>query len=161
MKEGRGSRRGLAGRQRVEAANGLGWARKWGGFCRGGSGLVGFSGLVVRREGFLLTTLIQSPAPALWSGTYGAAQDLGYKDDAKKKTSLLVEMVFVEASAGMVAGAVYSVITTPLDTVKTRLQVMDNYGDGRPSVTKTCKTLLKQDGKWGFCRRFEPVFLHL
>ncbi|KMT15728.1 hypothetical protein BVRB_3g057090 isoform A [Beta vulgaris subsp. vulgaris] len=155
MKEGRGSRRGLAGRQRVEAANGLGWARKWGGFCRGGSGLVGFSGLVVR------SLLHQHFGRAHMVQPRYNFEDLGYKDDAKKKTSLLVEMVFVEASAGMVAGAVYSVITTPLDTVKTRLQVMDNYGDGRPSVTKTCKTLLKQDGKWGFCRRFEPVFLHL
>lgn len=32
-------------------------------------------------------------------------------------------MVTVQASAGMVAGAVTSVITTPIDTVKTRLQV--------------------------------------
>jgi len=32
-------------------------------------------------------------------------------------------MVTVQATAGMVAGAVSSVITTPVDTVKTRLQV--------------------------------------
>lgn len=35
-----------------------------------------------------------------------------------------VEMVTVQATAGMVAGACSSVITTPIDTVKTRLQVM-------------------------------------
>ena len=34
-------------------------------------------------------------------------------------------MVTVQASAGMVAGACSSVITTPIDTVKTRLQVWE------------------------------------
>ena len=34
-----------------------------------------------------------------------------------------MEMVTVQATAGMVAGACSSVITTPIDTVKTRLQV--------------------------------------
>ncbi|XP_010672583.2 uncharacterized protein LOC104889134 [Beta vulgaris subsp. vulgaris] len=127
---------------------------------------------VMRSEGirgiyrwFLLTALTQSPASALWWGTYGAAQhiiwrNLGYKDEADKKPSL-IEMVTVQASAGMAAGAVSSVITTPLDTVKTRLQVMDNYGDGRPSVTKTSKVLLEQDGLWGFYRGFGPRFLNM
>lgn len=36
-----------------------------------------------------------------------------------------VEMVAVQAAAGMVAGACSSVVTTPIDTVRTRLQVMD------------------------------------
>ncbi|KMT15460.1 hypothetical protein BVRB_3g059650 isoform A [Beta vulgaris subsp. vulgaris] len=116
-------------------------------------------------RGFLLTALTQSPASALWWGTYGAAQhiiwrNLGYKDEADKKPSL-IEMVTVQSSAGMAAGAVSSVITTPLDTVKTRLQVMDNYGDGRPSVTKTSKVLLEQDGLWGFYRGFGPRFLNM
>lgn len=51
-----------------------------------------------------------------------AFRSLGYKDDTGKKPSH-VEMVTVQASAGMVAGACSSVITTPIDTVKTRLQV--------------------------------------
>lgn len=36
-----------------------------------------------------------------------------------------MEMVTVQATAGMVAGACSSVITTPIDTVKTRLQVCE------------------------------------
>lgn len=47
---------------------------------------------------------------------------LGYRDETEKKPSH-VEMVTVQATAGMVAGACSSVITTPIDTVKTRLQV--------------------------------------
>ncbi|KAI4335048.1 hypothetical protein L6164_013731 [Bauhinia variegata] len=122
----------------------------------------GFRGLY---RGFGLTAVTQSPASALWWGSYGAAQhiiwrSLGYKDDAEKKPSHM-EMVTVQATAGMVAGACSSVITTPIDTVKTRLQVMDDYGVGRPSVLKTTKTLLKEDGWWGFYRGFGPRFLNM
>ncbi|KAK6254317.1 hypothetical protein SCA6_015622 [Theobroma cacao] len=82
----------------------------------------GFRGLY---RGFGLTALTNSPASALWSGAYGAAQriiwrSLGYRDDAEKKPSHM-EMVTVQATAGMVAGACSSAITTPIDTVKTRL----------------------------------------
>ncbi|KAK4586368.1 hypothetical protein RGQ29_023497 [Quercus rubra] len=113
----------------------------------------GFRGMY---RGFGLTALTQSPASALWWGAYGAAQhiiwrSLGYRDDMDKKPSH-IEMVTVQATAGMVAGACSSVITTPIDTVKTRLQVMDNFGAGRPSVLKTMRTLLKEDGWQGFYR---------
>ncbi|CAL5184231.1 unnamed protein product [Lathyrus oleraceus] len=122
----------------------------------------GFRGLY---RGFGLTAVTQSPASALWWGSYGAAQhiiwrSLGYKDDMDMKPSH-VEMVTVQATAGMVAGACSSVITTPIDTVKTRLQVMDNYGSGRPSVPKTARTLLNEDGWWGFYRGFGPRFLNM
>ncbi|KAJ4721928.1 solute carrier family 25 member 44-like [Melia azedarach] len=116
-------------------------------------------------RGFGLTALTQSPASALWWGAYGAAQhmiwrSLGYRDDTEKKPSP-AEMVGVQATAGMVAGACSSVLTTPIDTVKTRLQVMDNFGAGRPSVLKTTKALLKEDGWWGFYRGFGPRFLNM
>ncbi|KAL6535654.1 hypothetical protein OROMI_027028 [Orobanche minor] len=85
---------------------------------------------------------------------------LGYKDDFEKKPSH-IELVAVQASAGMVAGACSSVITTPIDTVKTRLQVIDDYGVGRPSVMKTAKSLVKEDGWGGFYRGFGPRFLNM
>lgn len=47
---------------------------------------------------------------------------MGYRDDNDKKPSHL-EMVTVQAMAGTVAGACSSIITTPMDTIKTRLQV--------------------------------------
>ncbi|XP_057959024.1 uncharacterized protein LOC131151693 isoform X2 [Malania oleifera] len=122
----------------------------------------GFRGMY---RGFGLTAVTQSPASALWWGTYGAAQhiiwrSLGYRDDLERKPSH-IEMIAVQASAGMVAGACSSVITTPIDTIKTRLQVMDNYGVGRPSVIKTTKALLKEDGWRGFYRGFGPRFLNM
>lgn len=83
----------------------------------------GFRGLY---RGFGLTATTQTPASALWWGAYGSAQHtiwrtLGYRDDMEEKPSL-VELVTVQGTAGMVAGACSSVITTPIDTVKTRLQ---------------------------------------
>ncbi|WCJ23226.1 Mitochondrial substrate carrier family protein [Euphorbia peplus] len=120
----------------------------------------GFRGLY---RGFGLTALTQSPASALWWGVYGAAQhiiwrSLDYREEEKPSH---MEMVTVQAAAGMVAGACSSVITTPVDTVKTRLQVMDNYGGGRPSVVKTARTLIKEDGCWGFYRGFGPRFFNM
>ncbi|XP_022849365.1 solute carrier family 25 member 44-like isoform X1 [Olea europaea var. sylvestris] len=122
----------------------------------------GFRGMY---RGFGLTAITQSPASALWWGAYGAAQHIiwrsvGYKDDSEKKPSH-VEMITVQATAGMTAGACSSIITTPIDTVKTRLQVIDDYGVGRPSVMKTAKTLLKEDGWRGFYRGFGPRFLNM
>ncbi|KAF7144790.1 hypothetical protein RHSIM_Rhsim04G0245800 [Rhododendron simsii] len=138
-------------------------------FCNGPFDVVrkvikaeGFRGMY---RGFGLTAVTQSPASALWWGAYGAAQhiiwrSLGYIDNMEQKPSHM-EMVSVQATAGMLAGACSSVITTPLDTVKTRLQVMDDYGVGRPSVVKTTKTLLKEDGWRGFYRGFGPRFLNM
>ncbi|KAJ0034088.1 hypothetical protein Pint_24252 [Pistacia integerrima] len=113
-------------------------------------------------RGFGLTALTQSPASALWWDycAFLILRSLGYGDEAEKKPSHM-EMVTVQATAGMVAGACSSVITTPIDTIKTRLQVMDNFGVGRPSVLKTTKTLLKEDGWWGFYRGFGPRFLNM
>ncbi|XP_062108882.1 uncharacterized protein LOC133819608 [Humulus lupulus] len=119
-------------------------------------------------RGFGLTVVTQSPASALWWGVYGAAQhimwrSLGYGDDEREKRPSHMKMVTVQASAGMVAGACSSVITTPIDTIKTRLQVMDDYDGvgGRPSIVKTTKILLKEDGWWGLYRGFGPRFLNM
>ncbi|KAJ6796233.1 putative solute carrier family 25 member 44 [Iris pallida] len=122
----------------------------------------GYRGLY---RGFGLTILTQSPATALWWGVYGAAQhaiwrSLDYGVDSKEKPSEL-DLVTVQATAGTIAGACSSVITTPIDTIKTRLQVMDNFGTGRPSVMKTTKLLLQTDGWMGFYRGFAPRFLNM
>lgn len=51
-----------------------------------------------------------------------SVRSLGYQNDAEKKPSQL-ELVTVQATAGTLAGACSSIITTPIDTIKTRLQV--------------------------------------
>ncbi|RLM92402.1 hypothetical protein C2845_PM08G12000 [Panicum miliaceum] len=139
-------------------------------------------------RGFGITMLTQSPASALWWSAYGGAQhaiwrSLGYGNDSQTKPSQS-ELVAVQATAGTIAGACSSIITTPIDTIKTRLQridlwvvtgrcmieferavdlvpVMDNYGSGRPSVMKTTRLLLDEDGWRGFYRGFGPRFLNM
>ncbi|KAF3334510.1 solute carrier family 25 member 44-like protein [Carex littledalei] len=118
-------------------------------------------------RGFGVTILTNSPASALWWGAYGASQhaiwrSLGYGNgnDSEKKPSQL-ELVGVQATAGTLAGACSSIITTPIDTIKTRLQVMDDYGSGRPSMRKTTRKLLEEDGWRGFYRGFGPRFLNM
>ena len=49
---------------------------------------------------------------------------LGYCEDNTDKNPSHLEMVTVQATAGMLAGALSSLVTTPIDTVKTRLQVI-------------------------------------
>ncbi|EPS72020.1 hypothetical protein M569_02739, partial [Genlisea aurea] len=117
-------------------------------------------------RGFGLTALTQSPASALWWGAYGSSQhmiwrSLGYRDCSQNKPPSHVETVSVAAAAGMVAGACSSVLTTPVDTVKTRVQVIDDYGVGKPSVLNTAKALLKEDGWMGFYRGFGPRFINM
>lgn len=38
---------------------------------------------------------------------------------------------------------------------------MDDFSVGRPSVVKTTKKLLREDGWWGFYRGFGPRFLNM
>ncbi|KAG0448422.1 hypothetical protein HPP92_027841 [Vanilla planifolia] len=114
----------------------------------------GFRGLY---RGFGLTVVTQSPASALWWAVYGGAQHtiwrvLGFGNGIEKKPSQ-IQLVTVQATAGTIAGACSSIMTTPLDTIKTRLQVMDNYGSGRPSVLRTTRLLLEEDG-WRPLPRF-------
>lgn len=47
------------------------------------------------------------------------------EDDVKSEeaTPSLAKIVLVQAGGGLIAGATASCITTPLDTIKTRLQV--------------------------------------
>ncbi|WOL03244.1 solute carrier family 25 member 44-like isoform X1 [Canna indica] len=115
-------------------------------------------------RGFGITIATQSPASALWWGAYGAAQhviwrSLGYDSNAEQKPCQL-ELVTVQATAGTLAGACSSIITTPIDTIKTRLQVMNDY-EGKPSVIKTTRRLYEEDGWRGFYRGFGPRFLNM
>ncbi|KAH0781643.1 hypothetical protein KY290_001241 [Solanum tuberosum] len=74
------------------------------------------------------------------------AWNLGYSDNVDKK-SYHMQMVVVQAIVGLAAGTCSSVI--------------DDYGVGRPSVLKTTKMLLREDGWKGFYRGFGPRFLNM
>ncbi|WMV17310.1 hypothetical protein MTR67_010695 [Solanum verrucosum] len=85
------------------------------------------------------------------------------------------KIVSVQAAGGIIAGATASCITTPLDTIKTRLQsqlrvllfkdlfhalqVMGH--DKRPTARQVVKQLIAEDGWTGFYRGLGPRFVSM
>lgn len=68
-------------------------------------------------------------------------------------------IVLVQGAGGILAGATASCITTPLDTIKTRLQVMGH--EKRPSARQVVKGLIAEEGWKGFYRGLCPRFFSM
>ncbi|XP_062198774.1 uncharacterized protein LOC133901413, partial [Phragmites australis] len=121
-------------------------------------------------RGFGMSILTYAPSNAVWWATYSLSQkkiwsgigcylceygvgvqeiDLGDGDSSLQpgcKTVMIVQGV----SAAMAGGAA-ALVTMPLDTIKTRMQVMG--GDGEAiTVGRTLRRLIKEGG-WGACFR--------
>lgn len=115
-------------------------------------------------RGFGLSVMTYSPSSAVWWASYGSSQRFLWRfleDDAKseKGTPSLPKIVLVQAAGGIIAGATASCITTPLDTIKTRLQVM---GHGKKSsVKQVVKELISEDGWKGVYRGLGPRFVSM
>uniref|UniRef100_M0ZM75 Mitochondrial carnitine/acylcarnitine carrier protein n=1 Tax=Solanum tuberosum TaxID=4113 RepID=M0ZM75_SOLTU len=79
-------------------------------------------------RGFSLSVLTYSPSSAVWWASYGSSQrfiwskllDNGTEHGGPAPSQ--GKIVSVQAAGGIIAGATASCITTPLDTIKTRLQ---------------------------------------
>ncbi|XP_057447739.1 uncharacterized protein LOC130739465 [Lotus japonicus] len=115
-------------------------------------------------RGFGLSVMTYSPSTAVWWASYGSSQRLlwrflGDGDKNEKDTPSLPKIIFVQAAGGIIAGATASCITTPLDTIKTRLQVMGH--EQRSSVKQVVKDLIKEDGWKGVYRGLGPRFFSM
>ncbi|CAN4079486.1 unnamed protein product [Withania somnifera] len=116
-------------------------------------------------RGFGLSVLTYSPSSAVWWASYGSSQRfiwsrlLDNRTDHGGPAPSQGKIVAVQAAGGMIAGATASCITTPLDTIKTRLQVM-GY-DKRPSARQVVKQLIAEDGWTGFYRGLGPRFVSM
>ncbi|KAL6894107.1 hypothetical protein ACP4OV_008205 [Aristida adscensionis] len=111
-------------------------------------------------RGFGLSVMTYSPSSAVWWASYGSSQRiiwsaLGYLNDKEDAPSQL-KIVGVQATGGVIAGAVTSCVTTPIDTIKTRLQVMDNKN--KPKASEVVKRLVAEDGWKGLYRGLGPRF---
>ncbi|KAK4409814.1 Mitochondrial RNA-splicing protein MRS3 [Sesamum angolense] len=69
------------------------------------------------------------------------------------------KIMAVQAAGGIFAAATASCITTPMDTIKTRLQVMGHAK--RLSTRQVVKSLIADDGWTGFYRGLGPRFFSM
>ncbi|KAJ8643784.1 hypothetical protein MRB53_005532 [Persea americana] len=86
-------------------------------------------------------------------------QFLGYGADDKEHVPSQRTLMLVQGTGGIVAGVVASCITTPLDTIKTRLQVMDP--EKRGTARQVVKRLIVEDGWKGLYRGLGPRFVSM
>ncbi|XP_073057442.1 uncharacterized protein [Primulina eburnea] len=115
-------------------------------------------------RGFGLSVMTYSPSSAVWWASYGTSQRifwrlLGHGDEPAGVAPSEGKIAMVQAAGGIFAGATASCITTPLDTIKTRLQVM---GHGKkPTVREVVKNLIADGGMAGFYRGLGPRFFSM
>ncbi|KAM5579493.1 hypothetical protein ABKV19_009329 [Rosa sericea] len=116
-------------------------------------------------RGFGISILTYAPSNAVWWASYSVAQRMvwngvgcycsksnengvnTYRPDSKT-------IMAVQGASAAMAGGMSALITMPLDTVKTRLQVLDGDDNGRrgPSIGQTVRNLVKEGG-WMACYR--------
>ncbi|CAM6107591.1 unnamed protein product [Calypogeia fissa] len=117
-------------------------------------------------RGFGMSVLTYSPSSAVWWAAYGSSQrviwrSLGYGVEAEVEAPSQSRLVLVQAAGGVVAAAVSSVTTTPMDTIKTRLQVLKGEGGGAPTILQTVRSLMKEDGWKGLYKGLGPRFISM
>lgn len=117
-------------------------------------------------RGFAMSVITYCPSAAVWWGAYGTCQHsiwkkLGYTGEIDGQHPSPLLLVSVQGAGGVVAGAASSIITTPLDTIKTRLQVIEGKGGHKPTIRDTVKQLMNEDGWKGFYRGLVPRFLSM
>ncbi|CAA3012345.1 solute carrier family 25 member 44-like isoform X1 [Olea europaea var. sylvestris] len=115
-------------------------------------------------RGFGLSVMTYSPSSAVWWASYGSSQRLiwsllGYGTEHDGPAPTQGTIMLVQAGGGIFAGATASCITTPLDTIKTRLQVIGN--EKRPTARQVVKKLMAEDGWAGLYRGLGPRFFSM
>ncbi|GLT97232.1 hypothetical protein SLE2022_148050 [Rubroshorea leprosula] len=135
--------------------------------CRYSNGLDAFrkilyaDGLRGLYRGFGISILTYAPSNAVWWASYSVANRLiwggfgcymGKKDESDSISGYRPDskaVVAVQGLSAAMASGVSALITMPLDTIKTRLQVLDAEENGRTkplTVLQTMKNLVKEGG---------------
>ncbi|MCO5614867.1 hypothetical protein L7F22_069152 [Adiantum nelumboides] len=111
-------------------------------------------------RGFGMSILTYAPSSALWWATYCMTQRTIWKslglgmnksaDVEERYVPSTAMVVSIQGVSAACAGGVAAIVTTPLDTIKTRFQVMENEENKRPSMRETVRTLFREGG-WRAC----------
>ncbi|CAK9156429.1 unnamed protein product [Ilex paraguariensis] len=114
-------------------------------------------------RGFGISILTYAPSNAVWWASYSIAHRAIWggvgcycckKDDEGSFRPNGKAVVAVQGLSAAIASGVAALVTMPLDTIKTRLQVLDGEGNGRrpPTFLQTVRNLVKEGGL-GACYR--------
>ncbi|XAR67597.1 hypothetical protein NMG60_11002417 [Bertholletia excelsa] len=113
-------------------------------------------------RGFGISMLTYAPSNAVWWASYSVAQRLVWRGmsccvNGNGSSTLIPDSKTVMAVQGVsaaMAGGMSALITMPLDTIKTRLQVLDSYESGQrgPTIGQTVRSLVREGG-WRACFR--------
>ncbi|XP_014522876.1 solute carrier family 25 member 44 isoform X1 [Vigna radiata var. radiata] len=114
-------------------------------------------------RGFGLSVMTYVPSSAVWWASYGSSKHYLWRilgdNSGEEGTPSLLKIMLVQATGGIIAGATASSITTPLDTIKTRLQVTGL--EKKISVKQVVKDLILEDGWKGLYRGLGPRFFSM
>ncbi|PON42906.1 Mitochondrial carrier protein [Parasponia andersonii] len=114
-------------------------------------------------RGFGLSVMTYSPSSAVWWASYGSSQRFIWSvlDNGSdfENASGQKKIMLVQATGGIIAGATASCITTPLDTIKTRLQVIGH--DKGQNARQVIKSLINDEGWKGLYRGLGPRFFSM
>uniref|UniRef100_A0ACD5TV85 Uncharacterized protein n=1 Tax=Avena sativa TaxID=4498 RepID=A0ACD5TV85_AVESA len=104
-------------------------------------------------RGFGLSIITYAPSNAVWWASYAMAQRFAWRVVGADRSESYPALMAVQGASAAVAGGAAALVTMPLDTVKTRLQVMETDGvAARPTLGSTMRGLLKEGG-WAACYR--------
>ena len=115
-------------------------------------------------RGFFASVATFVPSSAVWWSAYGGYQRALWQalDDAAAAgtahdTAHTAAHIFgVQTAAALAAGCTSATLTTPLDVVKTRLQVAGGTAGAAPTALAVVKRLLAEDGVAGLFRGLGP-----
>ncbi|KAL6642952.1 hypothetical protein ACP70R_021133 [Stipagrostis hirtigluma subsp. patula] len=102
-------------------------------------------------RGFGVSVLTYAPSSAAWWASYATAQRLLWRAVGPEHHDSRGAAVAVQGASAAAAGGAAALVTMPLDTVKTRLQVMD-AGARAPSLAAAARALVVEGG-WAACYR--------
>lgn len=121
-------------------------------------------------RGFGISILTYAPSNAVWWASYSMAHrsiwdSIGYhlKRDGNNGVGFTPDsktVVGVQAVSAVVASGVSALITMPLDTIKTRLQVLDG-GNGKPGIVPTVRKLMTEGGLSACYRGLGPRWVSM
>ncbi|KAI3676325.1 hypothetical protein L1987_85931 [Smallanthus sonchifolius] len=98
-------------------------------------------------KGFGISTLTYAPSNAVWWASYSMAYRsiCGLKKEGTVGGPMAV--VAVQGLSATIASGLSALVTMPLDTIKTRVQVLEGEGgNGKGIVVKTVGNLVKEGG---------------